>query len=75
LSGILQGVIRLKNIALGMDDELTKHEQLLEEVDGGMDRVHDRLENNTAVVKDIGQKTKIGWMFWIVIVLVILIFM
>jgi archaellum component FlaC len=73
LDQIHDGVVRIKGIATGMNNELDSQKRLLDDVDDSMDRVNDRLKNNTNQVKDIGEKTKCGFMFWFMIILIILI--
>lgn len=75
LDQIHEGVVRIKHVAINMNDELDLQQKLLEDVDDSMDRVQDRLKNNTKMVQEVGKKAKSGPGFWLIILLLIVIVM
>jgi syntaxin 8 len=78
IDDILVGVTKVKQIGQDINDELTLHEQLLDDIDQGMDRVENRLKDNTKATKQIRQKDKswfgFGLMILLFIVILVLIF-
>lgn len=75
LDSIHAGVVRVKNIAGGMNDELDLHRKLLDDVDTDIDRVNDRLQTNTSLIQKVGRKAKSAGGFWMIILLLIVIIM
>jgi hypothetical protein len=75
LDQIHDGVVRIKHIAVAMNDELDEQQRLLDDADDSMDRVNNRLKSNTTLVKDVGEKASCGMSFWIMILLLVVIFM
>jgi len=73
LDNIHSGVLKIKQIAINMNDELEVQDKLLDDVDDGIDRVNHRLHNNQSLLKDVSRRTKAGCGFWIIILLLILI--
>jgi hypothetical protein len=68
---IHNGVVKIKHIAIGMNDELDLQAKLLEETEETMDRVNDKVKQNTQLTKSVGEKARAGYGFWIILILLI----
>jgi SYP5 family syntaxin len=73
LDMIHDGVVRIKHIAIGMNDELDLQTKLLDETEDTMDRVNDKVKQNTQLTKKVGEKARAGFGFWIILILLIVI--
>lgn len=64
LDNIETGLGQLKEIGAAMNEELQRHDILINEVDEKMDKVTKELQTNNMRLKGLVMKVRGGWMRW-----------
>ncbi len=68
LDALHEVIVRQKRIAENIETEVGAQNDLIDDIDDGLDRVNQRLVTTTQGVRDVGRRDSV-WRYWLVIVI------
>ena len=72
LDALHEVIIRQKNLAGNIQTEASAHNDLIDDIDQGLERTTQRLVTTTQNVRNVSQRDKV-WKYWLVIFLLTII--
>ena len=72
LDALHEVIIRQKHLAGNIQTEASAHNDLLDDIDDGLDRTTQRLVTTTQSVRTVSQRDKV-WKYWLIIFLLLVV--